>query len=147
MQHANNKDLLFLLRILEASEKIILYSKEYKTAEEFLFKNDQKDYNASLLLMIQIGEQSVKVSMETKKKFPDIKWHVIKGFRNRVVHDYVNIDSLIVFSIIKNDLPILVLQISNCIKEQIRNNTFNINELEISKGSLFYQHINFSLLQ
>ena len=146
MQHAS-KDLLYLLRILEAVEKIILYSKEYKTAEEFLFKNDQKDYNASLLLLIHIGEQSVKVSNETKKRFPDIKWQAIKGFRNRVAHDYVNIDSLIVFSIIKKELPFLVLQISHCIKEQIQNNIFNANELEISKGSLFYQHINFTLLQ
>ncbi len=146
MQHVS-KDLLYLLRILEAIQKISSYSKEYKTAEEFLFTNDQKDYNASLLLMIQIGEQSAKVSIDTKQKFPDIKWQLIKGFRNRVVHEYVNIDNLIVFSIIKNDLPLLVLQISNCIKEQIRNNVFNINELEISKGSIFYQHINFSLLQ
>lgn len=71
----------------------------------------------------------------------------VKGFRNRVVHDYANIDNLMVFSIIKNDLPPLILQISLCIKEQIKNNAFNRTELEISKGSLFYQHINFSLLQ
>ena len=142
-----SKDLLYLLRILEATEKIILYSKEYKTPEGFLFKNDQKDYNASLLLLIHIGEQSAKVSIDTKKKFPDIRWQRIKAFRNRVAHDYVNIDSLIVFSIIKKDLPLLVLQLSNCIKEQIQNNIFNVNELEISKGSLFYQHINFLLLQ
>jgi predicted nucleotidyltransferase len=50
------------------------------------------------------------------------------------------------FSIIKNDLPQLVLQISNCIREQISNKVFNSDELEISKGSIFYQHINFSLL-
>lgn len=70
-----------------------------------------------------------------------------KRIRNRVVHEYVNIDSLIVFSIIKNDFPELILQISNCIKEQIQDGVFNIKELEISKGSIFYQHINFSLLQ
>lgn len=146
MQHAN-KDLLYLLRISEAIEKIMLYSKEYKTPEEFFFSNDQKDYNASLLLMIQIGEQSAKVSREIKQEFPDIKWQAVIGFRNKAVHDYVNIDNLLVFSIIKNDLPLLVLQISSCIRKQIRNKVFNITELEISKGSLFYQHINFSLLQ
>lgn len=58
----HNKDLLYLLRILEAIEKILLYSKEYNTAEEFLFNNHQKDYNASLLLMMQIGEQAAKIS-------------------------------------------------------------------------------------
>lgn len=145
MQNAD-KDLLYLLRILEAIGKILLYSKEYQNADEFLFKNDQRDYNASLLLMMQIGEQSAKVSKDTKQKFPEIKWQVLKGFRNRVAHEYVNIDKLIVFSIIKNDLPKLLLQISNCINQQINTGLFNKNELEISRGSIFYQHINFSLL-
>lgn len=98
MQNAN-KDLLYLLRILEAIEKILLYSKEYKTAEEFLFTNDQRDFNASLLLMMQIGEQVAKVSKDTKQKFSEIKWKEIKGFRNRVVHEYVNIDKLILFQL------------------------------------------------
>jgi len=30
---------------------------------------------------------------------------------------------------------------------QIQNGIFNAKELEISKGSIFYQHINFSLLE
>lgn len=143
----HNKDLLYLLRILEAIEKILLYSKEYNTAEEFLFNNHQKDYNASLLLMMQIGEQAAKISNETKNIYHEIEWKEIKGFRNRVAHDYVNIDKLIVFSIIKNYLSNLRLQLSDCIKSQIGNGKFNITELEISKGSIFYQHINFSLLQ
>ncbi|HEY5463124.1 MAG TPA: hypothetical protein VIJ95_07705 [Hanamia sp.] len=74
-----NKDLLYLLRVLESIGKILLYSKEYKKAEDFFFTNNQKDYNASLLLMIQIGEQANKISKETKKKFPKIKWQIIKG--------------------------------------------------------------------
>lgn len=79
--------------------------------------------------------------------YHEIEWKEIKGFRNRVAHDYVNIDKLIVFSIIKNYLSNLRLQLSDCIKSQIGNGKFNITELEISKGSIFYQHINFSLLQ
>jgi uncharacterized protein with HEPN domain len=146
MQTAD-KDLLYLLRILEAIEKILLYSKEYKTVDEFLFTNHQKDYNASLLLMMQIGEQAAKVSKATKEKFPQIKWHTIKSFRNKVAHEYVNIDKLIVFSIIKKDLPQLLVQISWCIKQQVNEGVFHANELEISKGSIFYQHINFSLLE
>ena len=77
MQSAD-RDLLYLLRILEAIEKILLYSKTYETAEEFLFTNHQKDYNASLLLLMQIGEQTAKISKATKEDFPDINWHTIK---------------------------------------------------------------------
>ncbi len=146
MQSAD-RDLLYLLRILEAIEKILLYSKAYETADEFLFTNHQKDYNASLLLLMQIGEQASKISKATKAESTDINWQIIKGFRNRVAHDYVNIDRLIVFSTIKNSLPVLAQQISNCIKFHVKNGVFNKEELEISKGSIFYQHINFSVLQ
>jgi uncharacterized protein with HEPN domain len=143
MQHAN-KDLLYLLRILEAIGKIILYSKEYNTADGFIFSNDQRDYNASLLLMMHIGEQASKISVDTKDKFPEIEWQHIKGFRNRVTHEYINIDKLIVFSIIKTELPRLQHQISNCIKQQLQNGIFNKEEIEISCNSVFYLHINFS---
>ncbi len=92
--HAANKNLLYLLRVLEAIERILPYPKEYNTAEEFLFTNHQKDYNASLLLMMQIGEQVAKISNITKHKFPEIKRQIIKGFRNKVFHEYVSIDKM-----------------------------------------------------
>jgi uncharacterized protein with HEPN domain len=139
-----NKDLLYLLRILEAIGKILLYSKEYNTADDFIFSNDQRDYNASLLLMMHIGEQAAKVSSDTKDKFLEIQWQHIKGFRNRVAHDYINVDKLIVFSVIKTELPKLQNQISNCIKQQLQNNIFNKEEIEISRNSIFYMHIDFS---
>lgn len=78
MQPAS-KDLIYLLRILESISKIILYAKEYTTAEAFIFSNDQRDYNASLLLMMNIGEQAAKISIETKNKFPLIPWKHIKS--------------------------------------------------------------------
>ncbi|HYJ62190.1 MAG TPA: HepT-like ribonuclease domain-containing protein [Parafilimonas sp.] len=133
-----------MLRILEAIGKILLYSKEYNTADDFIFSNDQRDYNASLLLMMHIGEQAAKVSSDTKDKFLEIQWQHIKGFRNRVAHDYINVDKLIVFSVIKTELPKLQNQISNCIKQQLQNNIFNKEEIEISRNSIFYMHIDFS---
>jgi uncharacterized protein with HEPN domain len=140
-----NKDLLYLLRILEAVGKILFYTKDYVT-DAFLFSNHQKDYNASLLLLLHIGEQTAKVSSNTKQKFPEIDWKIIKDFRNRVAHDYINVDKLIVFSVIKQQLPLLQNQLILCIKKQIDDNVFSKEELEISRGSIFYEHIDFSEL-
>lgn len=141
-----NKDFLYLLRMLEAIGKILFYTKDYVTADTFLFSNHQKDYNASLLLLLHIGEQSAKVSVNTKQKFPKIDWKIIKDFRNRVAHDYINVDKLIVFTVIKQQLPVLQNQLILCIKKQIDDNIFLKEELEISKGSIFYEHIDFSKL-
>ncbi len=61
-----NKDLLYLLRILEAIGKILLYSKKYNTAEDFIFSNHQRDYNASLLL----ANKQQKLALIQKINFP-----------------------------------------------------------------------------
>ena len=144
---ADNKDLLYLLRMLESIGKILLYSKNYEKADDFLFSNDQRDYNASLLLMMHIGEQAFKISVKTRKAFPEIDWKNIRNFRNRVAHDYINIDKLVVFYIIKNDLDLLKQQLVNCINIQLKNRIFIKEELQISKGSIFYQHIDFTSFQ
>lgn len=142
----SNKDLLYLLRMLEAIGKIISYTKGFNNANDFLFANEQKEFNASLLLIMQIGEQVNKIDESTKLTSPEIEWAKVKSLRNRVAHDYINVDALIIFATIKNDLPILQSQISICINKQVAAGNFDKMELEISKGSLFYQHINFELL-
>lgn len=133
--------------MLESIGKILLYSKNYEKADDFLFSNDQRDYNASLLLMMHIGEQAFKISVKTRKAFPEIDWKNIRNFRNRVAHDYINIDKLVVFYIIKNDLDLLKQQLVNCINIQLKNRIFIKEELQISKGSIFYQHIDFTSFQ
>jgi uncharacterized protein with HEPN domain len=45
---------------------------------------------------------------EFKNNYPEIDWHKIRGFRNRIVHDYMGIDYSIVWHIKVNFLPILI---------------------------------------
>jgi uncharacterized protein with HEPN domain len=44
-----------------------------------------------------------------------IDWKRIRGFRNRIVHDYFGIDYEIVWTIIENDLDNLIEQIETVI--------------------------------
>ena len=90
-------DLMYLLNIIESIEKIAIYVKECGNAETFYSFNDQLNYNASLNLFANIGENSGKISEELKQHYSEIEWKKLKGFRNRVVHDYINIDAFIVF--------------------------------------------------
>ncbi|MBA1335371.1 MAG: Uncharacterized protein HPY66_0993 [Firmicutes bacterium] len=103
-------DLMYLLNILESIEKILLYSKDCTAAEEFYEMNDQLNFNASLNLFANIGENIGKLSDELKQAYCDVDWNRIKGFRNRIVHDYVNIDTFMVFDIIMNDLSSCLLR-------------------------------------
>lgn len=47
----------------------------------------------------------------------EIQWNRIRGFRNRIVHDYFGIDYEIVWTIIENDLDNLIEQLENLISK------------------------------
>jgi len=55
--------------------------------------------------LIQISENAGKLTNELKEKNKEIPWGDIAGLRNRIVHDYGNVDLRIVFNTLKNDIP------------------------------------------
>jgi len=137
-------DLLYLLNILEYIEKIWKYTEKTNNAEELFELNEQMNLNASLTLLVNIGENVSKTTEEIKNEYLNIEWHKIKEFRNRIVHDYVGIDLAIVYEIITNDLKILKPEIVKIIKEKVKQQIFDIEEIKISKDSKYYNHINFN---
>lgn len=64
--------------------------------------------DSMLFRMIQISENSRKLSDEYKETHTDIPWNAVYGFRNRIVHDYGNVDLNIVYETLKNDIPDLL---------------------------------------
>lgn len=136
-------DLMYLLNIVESIEKIKLYVLDCVDAESFYELNDQLNFNASLNLFANIGESSGKISEELKLIYSDIMWKEMKGFRNRVVHDYVNIDLFMVFDTIKNDLSTLKVQLMDIIKNELSNGNFDREEYSKAQESFYYRHIDF----
>jgi len=100
--------------------------------------------NASLTLLVNIGENASKTTEELKNDYPNVEWQKIKDFRNRIVHDYVGIDMAIVYEIITNDLKTLKPEIIKIIKNRIKQKIFDIEEIKISKDSKYYIHIDFN---
>jgi uncharacterized protein with HEPN domain len=139
-------DLLYLLNILEAIGKIWIYTKEAKDAETFYDLNEQLNFNASINLLANIGENVSKLSDQLKQDYSKIEWQQIKDFRNKIVHDYMGIDIIITYDIITNDLKILKPEIIEIIKIQLENKTFDVEEIKISGESKYYKHIDFEEL-
>ena len=73
LKHKAN-DLLHLLSILESIEKIRLYSKDSESAEIFFEYNDQINFNATLTLLMHIGETVGKLSDDLLENSPEIPW-------------------------------------------------------------------------
>lgn len=55
-----------------------------------------------------IGEAANRLPNEIKDEISEIDWHQIRGFRNRVAHDYMGINYFIVWQIREDFLPDLI---------------------------------------
>jgi uncharacterized protein with HEPN domain len=54
-----------------------------------------------------IGEASKNIPAEIQQSFSDIPWQKLRGIRNRIVHDYFDVDRKIIWFIVTNELLIL----------------------------------------
>jgi uncharacterized protein with HEPN domain len=92
----------------EAAEKILKYSKGL-SFEDFL--TDDKTIDAVVRNFEIIGEASLRIDEDFRLENPQIEWKKLRGFRNRIVHDYFGIDYEIVWSILSEDLEELIFQL------------------------------------
>jgi uncharacterized protein with HEPN domain len=100
---------LLIQDIIESGNKILLYTSNMSFEE---FVNDSKTVDAVIRNFEIIGEAANRLPEDFKDAHPEIDWYRIRGFRNRIVHDYVGIDYSIVWQIKITFLPemIAVLQ-------------------------------------
>ena len=99
---------LLLLDMKEAAEKILKYTQGL-SFEDFLA--DDKTIDAVVRNFEIIGEASLRIDEDFRLENPQIEWKKLRGFRNRIVHDYFGIDYEIVWSILTQDLEELVFQL------------------------------------
>ena len=58
-----------------------------------------------LFRLIQISENSIKLTAEFKTIHNDIPWLAIKGMRNKIVHEYGDVEFDVVHQTITEDIP------------------------------------------
>ena len=91
--------------VIESANKILDYTKSL-SFEEFI--KDGKTVDAVIRNFEIIGVAANRLPEEFKDKHSNIDWHRIRGFRNRIVHDYFGIDYSIVWEIKESFLPNLL---------------------------------------
>jgi len=96
---------LLISDILESCNKILQYSDNMNFET---FCNDSKTLDAVIRNFEIIGEAANRLPEDFKDEHNNIDWHRIRGFRNRIVHDYIGIDYGIVWEIRNNYLRPLI---------------------------------------
>lgn len=92
----------YLKKTLDEIEIILKYSGK-------MLKEDLDDnpvlLDAIVFRMIQMSEYMNNITEDFKKKYSNIEWNSIKGFRNRLVHSYGSVDLGFAYAAISVDIP------------------------------------------
>lgn len=110
-----SKEYISLQKMIEYIDKALSYTEGY-TFEKFC--NDEKTIDATVFIISQVGELVKNISKETMEKYSNIEWNMIKGLRNRIVHDYEGIILKSVWHVVKIDIIELKKEIQNIIKTE-----------------------------
>ena len=72
----------------------------------------------ALMRLVEIvGEAANRVSLTTQQRHPEIPWPLIIGMRNRIVHEYDNVNLNVLWDTITNELPPLISQLEAILGE------------------------------
>ena len=101
-------DLYYIKKLRDDLSFIVAHTKDI-TFEEL--GTNEILLDSMLFRLIQVSESAKKLSDDYKRTNPDIPWTAVYGLRNRIVHDYGNVDLGIIYSTLKNDIPALLKEL------------------------------------
>ena len=103
-------DHVYLEHILESIRKI----------EDFVNGITKFEFDQSFLLQDAvirnleiIGEATKKISKQYTQSHPEIPWQDMAGMRDKLIHDYLDVDLEVVWKTVESDLPLLKELIQN----------------------------------
>ncbi|MCA1673932.1 MAG: DUF86 domain-containing protein [Actinobacteria bacterium] len=73
----------------------------------------------ALVHLVQIiGEAASKLSADVRQRHQQVPWRQVIGMRNRVVHDYFEVDLDILWEVVSSDVPKLRVQLTAMVDEE-----------------------------
>jgi len=69
------------------------------------FRNNRTAVLASVACIQILGEASKHVPEEIKNKYTEVPWAEIRGMRNKITHEYFEVDEGIVWTTCSEDFP------------------------------------------
>ena len=115
-----DKDDIHIEHILECVSLIQEYTKDGKKA----FFESALVRDAVLRRLQTMAESTQRLSDELKETAPQIDWRALSGFRNVLVHDYLNgIDHERVWTAIENYLSDLEIAVENFKRLKVNGNS------------------------
>lgn len=99
------RDEIVLKKIVGYIRDAISFTKDINYED---FMDDKKTISASAFAIGQMGELVRELSNELQAQNSQVPWKNIRGMRNRIIHDYENIDFAILWRTLTVNLPELL---------------------------------------
>lgn len=78
-------------------------------------------YDAVLRNLELTGEAATHVPQSVRDAHPDIPWRQIVATRNQLIHAYLGIDDDTVWSIIVDDIPVLIGELDTLLGDEVKS--------------------------
>lgn len=102
------RDIQFLLDMLQSAELIMTYINQCDKNE---FIEDIQLQDSVIRRLLIIAEAAKRISETTRQTLTNISWQEINGMRNRLVHEYDDINLDIVWDVIQLEIPHLISEL------------------------------------
>ena len=96
-------------KIIGYAEKVVRYCENITHKDVFM--SNSLVVEACVFNLSQIGELASKLDDAFMEKYADIPWFALYGLRNRIVHDYEGVNLNLIWDIIQDDLPGLIVKL------------------------------------
>lgn len=70
-----------------------------------VFSNDKKTVNAVIRSLEVVGEASKHIPIDFRDEHPEIPWKQMAGMRDVLIHDYMGVDLMTVWKVVRERLP------------------------------------------
>lgn len=92
-------------------QKNIAHVQRLMGSDKEVFLADEDKQAAILYYLQTLSESTTRISQTLRDAHTEIEWQKIRGFRNRIAHDYMSVDLELVWTIVKNELTLLQVAI------------------------------------
>lgn len=107
---------IIIQKIIVYSEKILKYCEAFSDKNSFL--SNSMLIESCVFNLSQIGELANKLDTSFTDKHTDIPWRALYGLRNRIIHDYDGVNFNLVWDIIQDDIPKLIISLKDLSKRK-----------------------------
>lgn len=99
---------LYFQDLMDFCQRILTYT---RGLERDAFEADQLRYDATVRNIQLLGEAAKGLPESVRAQMPDIPWREIIGIRNFVTHEYFGVNNVVLWDVVKNEVPGLLNQL------------------------------------